>query len=359
MVFINDKIKALFLHIPKCGGCYIRDILTMEYDFKELTSLKHEEYDSFFENKNDIKLNEDTDKHTIRKMGKYRYMITHQEVDKEIFDTYFTFTFVRNPYTRIYSAYLYLKRLLTETKEGNKTRNSFENKEYFTDFNTFIKNYKNVNNISYFHAFITQYDQLCDFSNNIKINYIGKQENLDIDFLKILHILGVNEIKHSKELYYNIRNNSSEIDDTNSIKELYNEESFDFVNRYFEKDFKIFHYDKYETFAEFKEFFKLNNDNKNSTIQMYKNIISIDYGNDELAKQLEKYKKILDYLLEENINSSKNFKYRRELIDIRDLIEKLKNDTEMIYNLNRNYIKAMTKDVTKIMCHDIDAVERL
>ena len=45
---------------------------------------------------------------------------------------------------------MYLKRRLEN--DNNTIRGLEENPDYFEDFNIFIKNYKDVNNISFFHA---------------------------------------------------------------------------------------------------------------------------------------------------------------------------------------------------------------
>uniref|UniRef100_A0A6C0ID05 Sulfotransferase domain-containing protein n=1 Tax=viral metagenome TaxID=1070528 RepID=A0A6C0ID05_9ZZZZ len=264
MVFINDELKAIYIHNPKCGGVYIRNILCEFYGFKSITENLHNNYSIFFDNDNDIHLDEDTDKHTIRKLGKIRYFLSHQDVNKEVFKNYFTFTFVRNPYERLYSAYSYLYRNLS----GNnllKIRNTSENKDFFTDFNIFVENYKNVNNISYFHSFITQYDQLVDFSNNININYIGKMENLNNEFINILFYIGVKEIKHVNYIFNNIKLNSTEdFSKINNIKDIYNQETFNFVNEFFKKDFEIFGYKKYNNFDKFKKkYIKLEKQPKN------------------------------------------------------------------------------------------------
>ena len=137
MAYINHEKKALFLHNVKCGGCYVRGILINYYNFESFANNLHHKYEDFFEDKSKINYGEDLDCHTIRSKGKYRYYETHQHVDKKILDEYKIFTFVRNPYERIYSAYCYLKRLLLNSVEG-KIRKSKDNFEYYTDFKTFI-----------------------------------------------------------------------------------------------------------------------------------------------------------------------------------------------------------------------------
>jgi hypothetical protein len=161
-------------------------------------------------------------------------------------DEFFKFLFVRNPYTKLLSAYLCLKGRLEI--DNNTIRGLEENPEYFIDFNTFIKNYENVNNISFFHAFICQYENILDFSNNSNIQYIGKIENFNEDVINIFILLNINNLETLIQNLF-IKHNESIYD--KNITEYYNEESFYFVNSFFDKDFDIFSYKKYNTYEEY------------------------------------------------------------------------------------------------------------
>lgn len=335
MVFINNKLKAIYLHNVKCGGCYTRNILCKYYEFIVPELSLHNKYVDFFDNSKDINLNEDFDKHTIRKMGKYRYLYSHQDLNKELFDTYFIFTFVRNPYDKIYSAYLYLKRCLHESNY-TKIRNTTENPDYFIDFNTFVKNYKNVNNISYYHAFIKQYENFIDYSGNLKIQYIGFFENLDNELIQILSILNIKEIFHNDELFYSKHQNVTNIcnyDITND----FNDDTFNFINKYFEKDFEIFGYKKYNSLEEFK--YTHYNKKTNSTLQLtqfYKDIHNIIYKNLLQEKILLKYENITSQLLEGIISSCNNNTIQNEVKQIQIEIQKLHKETDELINKNKN-----------------------
>lgn len=252
MVFINNELKAIYLHNVKCGGVYMRELLQKKYNFKEIIREQHHKYADFFDDERHIRWDEDTDKHTIRKMGKYRYLLSHQDVNPKNIKDYFKFIFVRNPYDKIISAYLYLKRIMGQSVEGNRTRNTFENPVFFVDFNAFVHNYRAVNNISYYHAFMPQYETMLDFAENINFQYIGRVENLDADFIEVLTILGVAEIKHINCVYYNKRGNTTSVSERDDIIAGMTAETFEFINTFFEKDFEIFGYVRYATLDEYK-----------------------------------------------------------------------------------------------------------
>ena len=104
MVFINDEKKELFIHIPKCGGCHIRNILMGYYNYTNFfdstnilkeyynykdSNIKHHKLKEFCDNI-DENVN---DKHTITKKGKYRFFLNHQDYCEKYID-YFKYTFV-------------------------------------------------------------------------------------------------------------------------------------------------------------------------------------------------------------------------------------------------------------------------
>jgi mannosyltransferase OCH1-like enzyme len=283
-MLINYDLRAIFFHNVKCGGNSVKDILKKN-DFIETCIEDHENYINFVDDETYIK--DIKDKHTIRKMGKYRYFYSHQYANKLYMENFFKFIFVRNPYTKIVSAYLYLKRRMK--KDNNTIRGMPDNIDYFEDFNIFIKNYKNVNNISYFHAFICQYENIIDFSNNINFQYIGRLENITNDLDAIFKILNI-------ENTFNNEKKMNESTYEKNIEDYYNEDSFHFVNTFFEKDFEIFGYIKYNTFEEFKNGFMRNMKNAEYNISNINNKINkeIPYYYIEIPSFIKKKEEIID-----------------------------------------------------------------
>lgn len=292
-MFINYELNAIFFHNVKCGGNFICNIIN-SFNFNETCIDNHNNYINFVDNESyvkDIKY-----KHTIRKLGKYRYFYSHQDINIEIMNNFFKFIFVRNPYTRLLSAYLYLKRKISET-DNNTINMLTENPEYFTDFNIFVKNYKNVNNISFFHAFIPQFEHIIDFSNNCNFQFIGKTEQLNNDLIDIFTFLN---IKNIANIFFNNKNNESEYE--KNITQYYNEETFYFVNEFFKKDFEIFSYEKYNTFQEFNIAF--NNLPKNTPL--LKNVVNRECLDKECIEEIPTYFMHIPCKIEKKQDSIKN-----------------------------------------------------
>jgi hypothetical protein len=247
MACINRELKAIYIHLPKVGGLYIENILISFYNFKQIR-FGRLDHDEFNENKNITKFSEINAKEEsilqLRNKGLTRYFDSAESpITKEEWDTYYKFTFVRNPYDRMVSAFKYLNKI-------NKINIHTNNFKDFIFENTHLSDYV------YFHTFISQYDHLIDNNSNININYIGKFENLNEDFITVLRIIGISEIKHTKYLEDNIIINSSSqgkmhYDKTDKIKKneketlytnYYDEECLQRINNYFKKDFERFNF---------------------------------------------------------------------------------------------------------------------
>ena len=257
-MLIDYENRAIFFHNVKCGGVYMRSILEQLYNYVSVTFNPHYQYNTFFNKNYPIdKIQEGTIyRHCIMLQGKYRYYETHQDINNYYLNSFFKFIFVRNPYDKLYSVYCHLKSELEQT--NNKEINTIsENKEYYSSFDTFVKNRENINKLAYFHAFIRQYDQLINTSGNTNFEFIGKFENLENEFIEVLTLIGEKDIYHIEQLHKNW--NPNKISNTNAeiIMNKYTEDVFLFVNNYFDLDFKIFNYKKYDTYSDFKANFLL------------------------------------------------------------------------------------------------------
>ena len=214
MCSINHNKKAIYIHIPKTGGSFIRDTLKNYYGFTPyyLKRPDHNQFCRIFDNS--------VDKHENKLFGTLLYYKTSaylnriMNMDENKWNNYFIFTFIRNPYDRLISGYSYCNK-------------------FNISFNNFINNIPKFNCWIYWHSFMPQIRHIVNEKGENKINYIGKYENLYEDFNEVLNKLGFkivhknmvkNKSKHDHYLkYYN---------DNNKLK----------INKILDDDLKNFDY---------------------------------------------------------------------------------------------------------------------
>ncbi|MCW1327289.1 sulfotransferase family protein [Campylobacter jejuni] len=194
----HDKYKCIFIHVPKVAGTSIERVI-----FQTNTWL----------------------------VGHVK-AIDYINLDKDRFNSYFSFGFVRNPYDRVVSAYYYLKNSGGNTYDEKWAK---ENIYKYNSFEEFVLNFQNDNEqikILNWQHFTPQYKYLCDDNKNILVNFIGKFENINDDFNEILSILNIKRtLVHT--------NKSKHLD----YKNYYNNKTYAIIREIYKDDFEIFDYD--------------------------------------------------------------------------------------------------------------------
>lgn len=182
---ISDSKKLIFIHIPKTAGTTIKDVLKI----------------------------------TDRSVG---YHAVHSKVKnryKNKWGEYFKFTFVRNPYDRVYSIYSYYKMGKKVTLVDPKViPNTFE--EFVLDLD---KNLKILG---------LDFNQ-CDFIGD-EMDFIGRVETIEQDYEQICELNDL-EVKPLPKK----RTSKRQAD----YRDVYTDEMVEIVTEFFQKDINKFNYE--------------------------------------------------------------------------------------------------------------------
>jgi hypothetical protein len=233
MLFINHDKKAIYIHIPKTAGTYIGKMLMKYYGFTSYLKVllkRRPDHDVVCQShrfKNvPTKTGKSNNTHYNKLMGLLVYCKTSDYINKICnmdatkWRTYTKFCFIRNPYDRAQSGVKYLTKTL---------KNELSVDEYL------LQNPLDVSDIEFGHVFMTQKMQIQDSDGTCGVDVIGRFENLEEDFRRILNLIGFNKIIHVPQKY-----NISSEGVTTELK--FKESTLKLINQLFADDFNMFHY---------------------------------------------------------------------------------------------------------------------
>ena len=214
---ICHKYKCIFVHIPKTAG------QSIEHVFLNLLGLSWEEREPLL-----LKFNYDKNLGPPRLAHlKAQEYLKYNYISQSMFDSYYKFSFVRNPWSRIVSFYNYrryyqlfsFKHFVTK-----RLKNKILEKDYW-----FIG---------------PQYEFIMNHNGDIVVDYIGRFENLQNDFNVICNALG---LKDAKLPHVNKAREASFMQkflkkSKIHYSEYYDEETKEIVENAYKKDIQIFNY---------------------------------------------------------------------------------------------------------------------
>jgi hypothetical protein len=213
---VIEKNKCVFVHIPKTAGSSIEKILN-----PEIESVSQESDENLFVGWSECH-------------GLWMQHATMNELNrlyKHDLTTYFKFGFVRNPWDRAVSDYLWLQRDTPD--EFKELFSSATLLDYLTESGPFSTIFNNKGQKEYRGDHITpQYDFLFDKNGNQLVNFIGKTEDFNNDMKYVLGKIGMQTVSfpHEKE------------SDRGHYTEYYNDETIELVAKKYEIDIKTFKY---------------------------------------------------------------------------------------------------------------------
>ncbi|HNQ03393.1 MAG TPA: sulfotransferase family 2 domain-containing protein [Thiobacillaceae bacterium] len=143
------------------------------------------------------------------------------------FADYFKFTFVRNPWDRLLSAYMFLSNGGFNGDDEEWARDNLASYGNFTDF---VRGWVNTKNIWTKQHFYPQ-SYFLKTEGRLAVDFVGRFENINEDFARIARHLGVDA--HLEHL------NSSGRKD---YHDYYDEECREIVGRVYREDIELFDY---------------------------------------------------------------------------------------------------------------------
>ena len=207
---LSHKHKTVFIHIPKTAGqsvelAYLQD-LGLNWQTRAPLLLRSNE---------------------IRRIGPPRLAhltfeeyIKYHYASQEILSTYFTFSFVRNPYTRVISFYKY-----------SSNQDKFLNEFICSDLPKLHQEQ------TWFFQAQTKF--VCDAEHKLMVDYLGKFETIESNFKTVASRSGLQSKKLPRRNISKIKNKDI-IKPKDPISNL-NQASLDIINEIYEDDFKNFY----------------------------------------------------------------------------------------------------------------------
>ena len=207
---ISYELKCIFIHIPKCGGSSIERALWPKPEDLNEANL-YWGFISKYRNK--------------YQTGGLQHLLAsqvRQEVGATIFETFYKFAFVRNPWDRIVSQFAYMQQ--------RPDLMDYIGMSQGTEFKAYLELIQQKEHVQW----MPQHKFLLDEDGTLLVNQIGRLESFETDFLTILAKL---KFKESAQLTHANRS------ERQPIMEYYNDcETVEMVADIYSEDIKLLGY---------------------------------------------------------------------------------------------------------------------
>ena len=208
---LSTSKKFIYFVIPKCGSVTVRSSLDQHTDIRLLPDFFSEHF-------------------TISHFLDSKYA--------PLMETYFKFTFVRNPYDKIYSGFMQDKFASENYPRWMEAKKYIFN-EIGDDFNQYIQKHVSNNDIINDWRWVcyTPMHAFSHYNGRFQLDWFGRTENLENDLLFLSNKLdlGIQSIESK-----NVRTPLSK-----GLKYLdkYERKTIELVNELYKFDFEFFGYD--------------------------------------------------------------------------------------------------------------------
>ncbi|MEQ9426104.1 MAG: sulfotransferase family 2 domain-containing protein, partial [Cyclobacteriaceae bacterium] len=175
---ISHKHKAIFIHIPKCAGTSVEKLLGVGYNENSPDRCSLYGWDS--------------EKQLHLHHATAEQLLDFGLIDEETWNSYFKFTFVRNPWDRAYSDYFWMMH-------DQRVKDSFD--QFLLKKGAFYKCLNDQTSSSYRGDHMTcQLDYITVYG-KIAVDYIGNVESFQNDLQYIGETIGlqIDAIPHNRK----------------------------------------------------------------------------------------------------------------------------------------------------------------
>ena len=231
-MIISNSQKYIFIHIQKTAGTSVMEALGRNLRWDDIEIGTNPEVHKFYREKYGL------GKHSLAKD-------VRQIIGREVWDSYFKFTFVRHPYARAVSLYTYIQRMAKAKYARNrfpfykkKDKSPFWSwlmTQAFVDsknFSEFIRHEKFLNDF----GAQPQINWLFNNEEEMLVDFIGKYENLNTDFEKIAQKID----NDNKPVLKHINNSTGKKEPGFYFQ---SEEDYKHLEKLYKNDFEFLNYD--------------------------------------------------------------------------------------------------------------------